>query len=189
VAGGGGGGKIHWQGVRGRRLEDFGKELKSFPNYPCAESLCVDAPERLILSFVKAFIIFVLVLIILLASGIGWFGYQRLNRIEPRGVGLVVEKEFVEADIERLTTRYNAILDREEVLMPTVKKHHLKDYYGVGSNQEAVEEFREDTYIKLPGGKALHVMFDGKRRHRSIRDAASSDLAKDFVEAAQMVGQ
>jgi hypothetical protein len=114
---------------------------------------------------------------------------KRTNRVDPRGVSLELKEAIVEEDIERLGIRYNAILDREKVLMPTVVKHGLLEYYGTISEEVALKKLREDTYVNLPGGRDMHVLFDGQRRTRELREAASSDLAKGFLKAARMMGQ
>lgn len=137
---------------------------------------------------VKAFIAFVVLLFLLAGVGIGIYGWGRLSKIEPRGVGLVVEDEIPAAEVEKITARYNEVLDREEVLMPTVQKHDLKKYYGVTSDQEALVLFREDSYIELPGDKNLHVLFKGKRLTRKDRESAARTLAEDFVKAARIAG-
>lgn len=135
---------------------------------------------------VKGFIAFVVLLFLLAGAGIGFYGWGRLSKIEPRGVGLVVENEIPDAEAESISARYNEILDREEVLMRTVKEHNLKGYYKVSSDQKALTLFREDSYIALPGGNNLHVLFNGKRITRKERDAASRTLAEDFVKAARL---
>lgn len=135
----------------------------------------------------KAFIIFVVVLLIMLGAGAGWFYNNHMNRNETRGAGLTLEKDFPAEEIDRLTERYNIIIDRDEVLLPAFEKHNLASYYEDLDREAALEQFREDTYVRLPGGPNLHILFDGKRKTRAFRDAVSEDLAKDFLTGTQRV--
>ncbi|WP_411847354.1 hypothetical protein AAFN60_08370 [Roseibacillus persicicus] len=137
----------------------------------------------------KAFIAFVVLLLLVLGGVGGYLFLGKMNRIEPRGVGLTLSNPIPSEEIEFQKQRYNEILDRDEVLLNTVTKHGLKDYYGVASDEKALELFRDDSFIELPGGKNLHVLFRGKRSTRKERESATRTLAEDFVKAAQLMGK
>lgn len=111
-----------------------------------------------------------------------------MNKIEPRGVGLTLSNPIPADELEMVEKRYNEILDREDILKNTVEKHNLKEYYEVPSSEAALDQFRKDSFIKLPGGKNLHILFEGKRLTRDEREAATRTLAEDFVKAAQLMG-
>lgn len=133
----------------------------------------------------KAFIIFVTILFLMLGAAAGWYYNLRMNRIESRGASLSLEKSFEPEEVERLLERYNGIIDREEVLLPALQKHDLVSYYELDSEEAALAQFREDTFVSLPGKATLHVLFNGKRKTRKFRDAVSMTLAKDFVEGVR----
>ncbi|MBK1834247.1 hypothetical protein [Roseibacillus ishigakijimensis] len=135
----------------------------------------------------KAFIAFVLFLFFAIGAGVGFYGWKKWTAIEERGVALALAKPVEKDEKEMLEMRYNKILDMDEVLLPTIEAHNLKGFYQVKSDEEALKLFREDSLVKLPGGRDLHVIFKGPRSTREERDAASRTLAEQFVKAASIL--
>ena len=136
----------------------------------------------------KAFVSFVIVLILVAGGLVGYLFWERMNRIEPRGAGLVMNSPIPDEEIELAEKQYNEILDQESVLINALEQHDLVSYYGVSSKEEALKLFREDSYVSLPGGKNIHILFRGKRSSRDEREVAARTLAEDFVKAARIVG-
>ena len=136
----------------------------------------------------KAFVAFGVILILAVGGIGGYFFWERMNKVEPRGVGLTMSNPVSKGEIDFLTKQYNEILDREEVLIGAVEKHNLAKFYGVSSSEEALELFRKDSYVSLPGETNLHILFMGKRSTRSERDSTARTLAEDFLKAAKIAG-
>lgn len=136
----------------------------------------------------KAFVAFLVLLALLVLGGGGYFYWDRQNKVENWGVGLTLNKEVEADEVEMVEARYNEILDREELLKKIVEKHKLTDYYEISSNEEAVVRLREDSFVKLPGGSELHILFRGKRSTRAVREATVRTLAEDFVRVSQAIG-
>jgi len=130
----------------------------------------------------KAFIAFSLILFLSVGVAVGIYGWGRWNRIEQRGTGLSVGRDIPDNKRAGLVEQYNQILDREDILLLAVQEHGLMDYYKVGSEEEAVARFREDSFVELPGGRALHVLFKGKRSTRKLREKASQTIAAELVK-------
>lgn len=134
----------------------------------------------------KAFVAFIVLLVLLGAGGGGFFYWKKMERIEPRGVGLEIARAIPEDQKELLLKQYNLILDKEEVLMRTVEEHHLQKYYEVSSKEQALKRLKEDSFITLPAEKKLHILFSGKRKNRTVREKAARTLAEDFLKAARL---
>lgn len=133
----------------------------------------------------KGVIAFIVLLLVIAGGGGGYWAWGKWTKVEQRGVGLELAQAIPAEEIERLEGRYNEILDQSEILVRTVREHQLMGFYKVGSEEEAVEKFREDSSVKLPGDKALHVLFKGPRSTRTLRETAARTLAEDFVKATQ----
>ncbi|MDP0490538.1 MAG: hypothetical protein Q7Q71_05770 [Verrucomicrobiota bacterium JB023] len=130
--------------------------------------------------------VFVLLVLGVGAAG-GIYAWKRLNRIEPRGVELALELEIPAERKDEILEDYNEILDEDEVLRPVVEGHGLVGYYEAANVEAAVERLRKDSYVEFPRFKnqVIHILFDGKRKDRSIRDNASRDLAAHFLQAIE----
>ena len=133
----------------------------------------------------KAFIGFVLVLLLAIGGLGGYWAWGRMNRAEDWGVGLELSSELKEGEVEVVETRYNQILDQDAVLANSVEVHDLKKFYGVSSNEKAVEKLREDTFVRIPNGQSMHILFRGKRKTRKERTAVTETLSKDFFKRVQ----
>ena len=130
----------------------------------------------------KAFVAFVVIVILAVGGLIGFWGWKKWTRIEDWGVGLALSSELKEGEIEGVEARYNQILDQDEILMKTVQAHNLKGFYGVASDEKAVEMLKEDTFVTIPNSRNMHILFKGKRSTRDEREAAIGTLSNDFVE-------
>lgn len=128
----------------------------------------------------KAFVAFVVILILVIGGGLGFWGWGKLNRVEDWGIALALNSEVNEGEAEGMAERYNKILDQEDILEKVVETHDIEGYYGVSSKAEAVAKLKEDTFVKIHNNRALHVLFTGKRMTRKERLAAVETLATEF---------
>ncbi len=153
--------------------------MKSFP---CVDCAFLKGGRRATTHFVKAFIAFVVLLFVAIGGAAGYWVWNKMNRIEDRGIGLVMANPVPQEQIERAEAQYNLILDREEVLRTAVKENELMDYYEVSTEEEAITKLRDETFIDLPGGRNLHLLFTGKRFTRDLREQTTRTMARSFLE-------
>lgn len=133
----------------------------------------------------KAFVAFVVLLFLVIGGLGGYWAWGKWTKVEEWGLSLDLGGEVEGDEKERVEERYNAILDRDDLLAKTVEKHGLKSYYDVSSSQEAVTNLKEDTFIRIQNKRAMHILFRGQRKTRDTREAAVRTLSEDFLRQVQ----
>lgn len=133
----------------------------------------------------KAFVAFVVLLFLVIGGLGGYWAWGKWTKVEEWGLSLDLGGEVEGDEKERVEERYNAILDRDDLLAKTVEKHGLTSYYDVSSSQEAVTNLKEDTFIRIQNKRAMHILFRGQRKTRDTREAAVRTLSEDFLRQVQ----
>ena len=64
----------------------------------------------------KAFVAFLVVLVVAVGSVIGFWGWKKWTRVEDWGVGMALTVELKDGEREGMEERYNQVLDQEDVL-------------------------------------------------------------------------
>ncbi len=132
--------------------------------------------------FVKAFIIFVVVMLFLGGAAVGYLGWKKWTKPEYWGMRVPLQQEVTESSQKTVEEHYNKILDEREILAAAVEKHSLVSFYKVGGEEAAIERLREDSIVTIHQGKFLDFLVYGPRNQRDFKAEVSETLAQLFME-------